>query len=134
MLHAARLFVSLLFLLIFLSLSRYSSSLSQDNRLIHSTYYKIILSTQPYPFSTCQIKPCFHYKARVICCPKELIRNAHPTLGNALFSTLFRYSILYFWHQYYALNVKFLGYFHCCDKIHQNPFLSRFLLTSNLHF
>lgn len=47
LIHAARPFVSLLFLLTSLNLSWYYSSWSQDNRLIHSTYYKIILSTQP---------------------------------------------------------------------------------------
>lgn len=104
MLHAVRPFVSLLFLLIFLNLSWYYSSLSQDNRLIHSTCHKIILSTQPCPFSTCQLNPCFHRTAGFVYHSKEQMSNASPTLRNALFSSLFRYLLLYFSHQYYALN------------------------------
>ena len=59
MLHATRLFVSLLFLLIFLSLSRYCSSLSQDNCLINSNLLQNHLINSTLPIFNLLTQPLF---------------------------------------------------------------------------
>ena len=59
------------------------------NYPIHSTQRKIILSTQPCPFSTCQLNPRFLLAASTPKQKNPRVGKELPTLGNALFSSLF---------------------------------------------
>ena len=81
------------------------SYLQNHNLSIYSTLHKIILSTQLCPFSTCQLNPCICQTASTRKRKNPRAGKELPTLGNALFSSLFRYLLLYFSHQYYALDV-----------------------------
>ena len=59
------------------------------NHSIHSTLYKIILSTQHYPFSTFQLSPCFLWGSNLRK-QKNLRAGRMPSsLGNALFKAIY---------------------------------------------
>lgn len=92
------------FLILVLYKLQYSYPLTISHKNpIHSTPLKIILSTRPCPFSTCQLNPRLILAVSI---PKRKFPKAGislSTLGNTLFSTTLHPLIVYFGQQGYRL-------------------------------
>lgn len=59
------------------------------NHSIHSTLYKITLSTQHCPFSTFQLNPCFLWGSNLRKQKNPRAGRMPPSLGNALFKAIY---------------------------------------------